>query len=788
MNKILKTLLLALIAGVFFQNTSAQKYTLSGYLKDAANGEDLIGATVVIPELGSGAYTNEYGFFSLTVPTGTYDVVFRYLSYAADTQRVVLDKDVSLNVELGKKDVEMETVEITAEAEDANVTSTEMSVATIDIETIKKLPSLMGEVDVVKNIQLLPGIQSVGEGLSGYYVRGGTNDQNLILLDEAVVFNAAHVLGFFSVFNSDALSGQAKIYKGGIPAEYGGRLASVLDLRMKEGNSKEFRGTGGLGLISSRLSLEGPIVKDRSSFMVSGRRSYADLFLKLSPNPDIQNNTAYFYDFNAKANYKFSDKDRLFVSGYFGRDVFGFQDLFGNRYGNATITTRWNHLFNDRIFANTTLVYSDFDYGFDLSGFGTDDRFEFQAGIRDFSIKQDYSWFANPENQVSFGYQGILHQFDPGQFRPLTDSSSFDEIVVQKEYALEHGVYLANEQKVNDRISLNYGLRFSAFQQIGPGKEYTLDPETREIVDTVNYDRMELVKNYMGLEPRFSMRYQVDDRSSLKLGYNRTRQYLHLASNSVASFPWDIWVPSSQNVKPQIADQIGLGYFRNFASNALEASVEVYYKEMQNQIDFKDGADLILAPTIESEVLSGRGWSYGAEFFLQKKRGKLTGTLGYTLSWSYRNIEGINGDSIYRAKNDRRHDVSLSLVYELNDRIDLGGIFVYYTGNAVTFPVGLYQTGGADIFYYGARNSNRMPEYHRLDLSANFDLTKKEEKRFQNSLNVSCYNVYGRKNAFAIDFRENEEYNPDDPNSPRIQAIKQYLFRWVPSVTWNFEF
>lgn len=782
-----KALLLLLFAGVFSQTLFAQKNTLSGYLRDASSGEDLVGATVLIPELATGVYTNEYGFYSLTVPSGTYDVVFRYLSYASDTQRVVLDKDVSLTKELGQKDVEINTVEITAEAEDENVTSTEMSVATLNIETIKKLPSFMGEVDVVKNVQLLPGIQSVGEGLSGYYVRGGTNDQNLILLDEATVFNASHVLGFFSVFNSDALSGQAKVYKGGIPAQYGGRLASVLDLRMKEGNNKSFHGSGGLGLISSRLSFEGPIVKDKSAFMVSGRRSYADIFTFLAKDTTVQQSGAYFYDFNAKANYKISDKDRIFVSGYFGRDVLKLADLFSNDWGNATVTTRWNHLFNDRLFANTTLIYSDFQYGFEATAFGGSDRFEYKAGIRDFNLKTDLNWFVNPNNQVRFGYLGTLHRFNPGQFSPIGDADAFNELAIDPEYALEHGVYFENDQKINERISLRYGLRFSAFQQVGPGVEYSFDTQG-EILDSTSFSGGQVIQNYMGFEPRLGARYQLDEKSSIKLGYNRTRQYLHLASNSTASFPWDIWIPSSKHIPPQIADQVGLGYFRNFANNSYEASVEVYYKNMQNQIDFKEAADLILNPTIETEVLVGRGWSYGSEFFLQKKRGKFTGQVGYTLSWSYRQIDGINDNETYRARNDRRHDISVSATYELNKRLTAGGIFVFYTGNAVTFPRGRYSQNGWVVSYYGERNSDRMPDYHRLDLSLDIDLTKKTRKNFEHGLNISCYNVYGRKNAFSIDFQENEDYDPNDPNSPETKAVKIYLFRWVPSVTWNFSF
>lgn len=779
---------LKLLTGILFFlplfSFAQSQFTLSGYVKDAASGEDLIGAKIVVAEAGTGVMTNEYGFYSLSLPAGEYRIIGRYLSYDDDTITVNLNKDIQYNFELKEESIEINTVEITSQAKNENVKSTEMSTATINVKQIKKLPALLGEVDVIRTVQLLPGVQGVGEGITGYYVRGGQANQNLILLDEATVYNASHVLGFFSVFNSDALKDEYKLYKGGIPAQYGGRLASVLDLRMKEGNARQFNATGGIGLISSRLSLEAPIVKDKSSFMVSGRRTYADVFLAFSNNEQVKNSQAFFYDLNAKWNYQFSDKDRLFVSGYFGKDVFNFQDLFKNDWGNATGTVRWNHLFSNRLFANTTFIVSDFNYGFEAESF-TGDRFSYNSGIRDYNLKTDFNFFLNPQNEFRWGWHGILHKFKPGVFEPIGETF-FQALELEDEFALENSFYINWEQDISRRLSMLYGIRYSLFQQIGPGTEFNYAADNETITDSTDFNAGQVIQNYHGPEPRLAMRYIVDENSSIKASYNRMRQYLHLASNSTASFPWDIWVPSSRHIPPQIADQVAVGYFRNFMDNELEASVELYYKYMQNQIDFKTGAELLLNPTIETELLFGNGWSYGMELLIKKNYGKFTGWIGYTLSKTRRQIDGINNGDPYPATNDRRHDISVVTSYQFTDRLNLALTWVYGTGNAVTFPVGKYEFDGQTIAYYGPRNSARMPDYHRMDVALTIDGKKKlkenGKRRLESSWNFSCYNAYGRRNAFSVDFRPSEE--PGE--APK--AYKIYLFRWVPSVTWNFNF
>ena len=775
---------------------SQDKFTLSGYIRDAATGEDLSGVTIFVQELGNGTLSNTYGFYSLTLPKGNYPVVVRYPGYADDTTLVQLNQNRTLSVELEEKIYEIGPVVIEGKKEDENVTNTDFGAQKMDLRQVKRLPAFMGEVDVIRTIQLLPGVSGVGEGITGYYVRGGQTNHNLVLLDNATVYNGSHLLGFFSVFNADALKNEYKLYKGGIPAQYGGRLASVLDLGMREGNAKQFKATGGLGLIASRLTVEGPLVKDRSSFILSGRRTYADLFLLASKKEDLRATKLFFYDFNAKANYRISDKDRLFVSGYFGRDVFKFKTLFGNDWGNATATLRWNHLFSDKLFANTTAIYSDFFYGFDGTTF-TGEGFEFSSGIRDYGLKHDLTWFANPRNKVSLGLDATLHRFNPGVFQPIGETF-LQALETQPDYAFESALYLGNEQKVSDRLTLVYGLRYGLFAQIGPGEEYTYDADRETRLDSTQFENGELIQQYNGLEPRFSAVYLLDEATSLKGSYMRTRQYLHLASNSTASFPWDIWIPSSRHIKPQIADQISVGLFRNFFNNALESSIELYYKDMQNQIDFKNGAELILNPTIETEILIGDGLSYGAEFLLRKPRGRLSGWIGYTLSKTTRRIDGINDGNPYSANQDRRHDISVVGTYALSKRMSLGGSWVYATGRTVTYPIGGYRLDSAFVPLYGARNNARMPDSHRLDLSLTIDGKPREinhqKRHLESSWNLSIYNAYGRKNAFTIDFREELEEQPVQ-GQPGVteevlvrKAYKIYLFRWVPSITWNFKF
>lgn len=788
--------ILFLLLGLSHVLSAQVKHTVSGYVRDAESGEDLIGARVFAPTVGLGAVTNAYGFFSLTMPAGKYELVADYLSFKADTLQLDLNSDQSLNLNLQPVDVKVDVVEITDERTDENVSGLEMSTERMNLKEIRKLPAFMGEVDVIRSVQLLPGVQGVGEGITGYYVRGGQSNQNLILLDEATVYNASHLLGFFSVFNADALRDEYKLYKGGIPAQYGTRLSSVLDLHMKEGNSKKFHAAGGLGLISSRLTVEGPIAKDKASFVASGRRTYADVFLLASPNEDLQSTKLYFYDFNLKANWRISDKDRLFASGYFGRDVFQFRDLFGNDWGNGTATLRWNHLFSDRLFSNTTLIFSDFNYGFDAKTF-TGEAFSYSSGIRDYGLKEDLNWFASPKLNFHIGFEALLHQFNPGLFEPEEDTF-LQDFQSDPDLALESAVYASAEHTISDRFSMSYGLRFSSFDHIGPGDEYSYTDNFETILDTTSYNFGQVIQHYGGLEPRLAGRLLLNERSSLKASYMRTRQYLHLVSNSTASFPWDLWIPSSRHIAPQVADQVATGYFRNFADNRIETSIELYYKDMQGQVDFKNGAALFLNPTLETEILRGKGWSYGAEFLVRKPKGRLTGWVGYTLSRTQRQIDGINNGEPYSANSDRRHDLSVVASWQATKRINTGMTFVLASGAPITFPVGSYRLDSNLVPLYGPRNGDRMPDYHRMDLSVTIDGKAREvaegKRRLESSWNISVYNAYGRRNAFAYDFREETEEQPvaGQPGvTEEVQvrrAYKIFLFRWVPSVTWNFKF
>lgn len=789
---ILSLLLVSLACGLPAQ----VKHTVSGYVRDMETGEDLIGARVWVPALQVGTVSNSYGFFSLTMEEGQHQLVSDYIGYVPDTLQLDLSGDRTINLELAPREVEVDVVEITDERTDENVKGMEMSTERMNLKEIRKLPAFMGEVDVIRSIQLLPGVQGVGEGITGYYVRGGQSNQNLILLDEATVYNSSHLLGFFSVFNADALRDEYKLYKGGIPAQYGTRLSSVLDLHMKEGNSKSYHATGGLGLISSRLTLEGPIAKDKASFIASGRRTYADVFLLASPNQDLRDTRLYFYDFNLKANWRISEKDRLFASGYFGRDVFKFRDLFGNDWGNATATLRWNHLFSDRLFSNTTFIFSDFNYGFDAKTF-TGEAFKYSSGIRDYGIKEDLSWFASPSIKVRFGFEAIAHQFNPGLFEP-EEGTFLQDFQSDPDLALESAAYASAEHTISDRFSMSYGLRYSAFDHIGPGDEYSYTEDFATVLDTTSYDFGQLIQHYGGLEPRLAGRLLLDERSSLKASYMRTRQYLHLVSNSTASFPWDLWIPSSRHIPPQVADQVAAGYFRNFADNRLETSVELYYKDMQGQVDFKNGAALFLNPTLETEILRGTGRSYGAEFMVRKPKGRLTGWVGYTLSRTVREIDGINEGEPYSANSDRRHDVSVVASWQATKRINAGMTFVLASGQPITLPIGSYELDSNLLPLYGPRNGDRMPDYHRLDLSVTIDGKTKEmaegKRKLENSWNISVYNAYGRRNTFSYDFREETveqpvEGQPGVTEEVQVRRVyKIFLFRWVPSVTWNFKF
>ena len=649
-----------------------------------------------------------------------------------------------------------------------------MSVVTLDMKEAKLVPVIFGEQDIIKTLQLMPGVSPSSEGGSGFFVRGGDADQNLILLDEAPVYNASHLLGFFSVFNSDALK-DVKLYKGGIPAQYGGRISSVLDVRMKNGNNKKFGVTGGIGLISSRLTVEGPIVKDKGSFIISGRRTYADLMLQLFTN-QFDGGQLYFYDLNAKANYNLGLKDRLYASGYFGRDVFGF-DGSGLDWGNATGTLRWNHLFNDKLFANTTFFYSDYNYGFKVRNANV--SIDLGAGIQNFNLQQDYSWYLTPKNNIQFGWRSLYHNFKPGSFSVKNeDGVEVAALNLDQQYALENAVYISNEQKIHERFTMNYGIRFGSFNNIGPydEKEYN---EENEVVNTIVRKKGEFYSPYFGVEPRVNAVFLLDKESSLKASYNRTYQYLHLLSNATSGTPTDLWVPSTPLVKPEFGDQVALGYFRNFLDNQLEFSVEGYYKQLANQVDYENGAQTFLNADIESELVFGKGRAYGGEFFLRKRKGKLTGWVSYTLSASKRKFEAINNGEWFSARQDRTHDISVVLIYQIHKKITVSANWVYYTGDAVTFPTGKYEMDGNTLYLYSSRNGDRMPDYHRMDIGATFIVADK--KHWYSDINLSIYNLYNRKNAYTITFRESET------NPGQTEAVRLALFGIVPSITWNFQ-
>ena len=747
---------LAFILGAFV--SFGQQFTISGTVKDARNGEDLFGAVIKVKELSNvGAKTNAYGFYSLTLDAGTYTLLYRSTGLD-DLEKVVeLKENMTLNIELSvPEDVQLiEEVQVKAVKENENITSSEMNVTKFDPKDIETIPVIFGEKDIMKTLQLTPGVKTAGEGNSGFYVRGGGADQNLVLLDEATVYNASHLLGFFSVFNSDAVK-DVSLYKSGVPSEFGGRASSVMDVKMKDGNLKKFGVSGGIGLISSRLAIEGPIVKDKGSFIISGRRSYLDLFLKLSKDKDIQKTKLYFYDLNMKANYKLSDKDRIFVSGYFGRDDFGFSDQFGF----------------DKLFSNTSVVFSNFNYRFTI-GSG-DDSFGVNSSIQDWSLKQDFSLYANKNNTVKFGLIGMHHTFKPGAL--TGGNSSFNEIVLDSRYAVEVGAYIQNDQKIGNRFNLMYGLRYSGFDLVG-GKFYSYDQEGTQL-SSDSVSRWETIKYHQGLEPRISMSYILSEKNSIKLGYNRMFQYMHQLSNTTTSSPTDVWVPSSNNILPQIADQVALGYYQNIKNNTYRISTEIYYKALQNQIDYRNGANLILNNEVEGELVYGQGKAYGIELMLEKKKGKLTGWIGYTLSRSLRQFDQINEGKEFSARQDRIHDLSVVLMYKLTPNLALASTFVYYTGDAVTFPAGKYEINGQTIPYFTERNGYRFPDYHRMDVGLTYYM--KDKKRFEHSLNFSVYNVYARENAFTITFEENEE-------TGKTEAIRTALFKIVPSITYNFK-
>ena len=755
-----------------------KKHTVSGTIRDQSNGEALFGATVFIKELRTGTSSDVYGNYSITLPEANYNLVFSYIGYRSNEKAIELNQNIRYDIELKPKQEELKEVEITSEKTDKNVARPEMSTFKMDIKTIQKIPSLMGEVDILKAIQMLPGVQTVSEGTNGFSVRGGAPDQNLILLDDATVYNASHLMGVFSVFNNDAIK-DVKLYKGDIPATYGGRLSSVLDIRMKEGNSKGFEVTGGIGIIASRLTIEGPIIRDRMSFILSGRRTYADLFLPLSSNKALQNNKLYFYDFNAKWNWRINENNTLFISGYFGRDVFK-NGAANMKWGNETGTIRWNHLFSKKMFSNFTFVYSDYLYNLGTPD-GQVNSFTWKSSLDDLGIKGDLSYYLNTNNTIRFGGSVIYHMIDPGMAGGTGSQSVFKEVHVPHNYSFETGIYGSNEQHLGDRFVIKYGLRLSMFQNIGPGTVYHYDSAYNSSDSTV-YSLGTLYKTYFGFEPRLGLLFNINELSSIKASYSRTYQYLQLAQNSTVGTPLDIWFPASPNVKPQIGDQIALGYFRNFRHNTFETSVEAYYKWMKDVIDFKDHAQLLLNPKLEGELRVGKAYSYGLEFLVRLNEKKISGWISYTWSRTFRQIPEINKGNPYPAPYDKPNNVAVVINYQITKRLSVSANWVYATGSAVTFPTGRAEIGGKIIPIYSDRNAYRFPDYHRLDLSIDFSSKQKPGKKFTWDLNASVYNVYSRHNTWAINFLQ------EDNNPNMTYAEKIYLFGIVPSLTFNFHF
>ncbi|MFO7790413.1 MAG: TonB-dependent receptor [Bacteroidales bacterium] len=780
---------------IFFSISGyTQKHTLSGYIRDMATGEDLIGANVMVKEASSGATTNTYGFYSLTLPDGKYTITYSFIGYEEKSIDVNISEDKRINIELKPTAYQTNEVVIDGERTDDNVNSSRMSVEKIPVENVKKIPAFMGEIDVMKTIQLLPGVQAAGEGNSGFYVRGGGPDQNLIILDEATIYNASHLFGFFSVFNADAIK-DFELYKGGMPARYGGRLSSVMDINMKNGNMKSYDFEGGIGTIATRLTAQGPIQKDKASFLISGRRTYIDILMKPFINKDspFKGSGYYFYDGNLKLNYKFSDKDRLYLSGYYGEDIFNFSNTDGDfniriPWGNGIGSLRWNHLFGNKFFVNTTALFSDYKFKTDVT-FGTGGDNDFQliqsSGIRDYQLKQDYTYMPGPLHTIRFGFDYTNHTFTPNTLNIEQGDQVIDLGKSEKQFAHEAAVYVSDDYIINEDLTIYAGLRASTFLQTGPFTRYVKDDYLLDNVDSIHYDKSEIVADYYALEPRLNIKYSLTPSSSVKASYIRNKQYIHLASLSASTLPTDLWVPSSDVVRPQIGAQYAIGYFRNFMDNVFETSFQIYYKDMDNLIEYADGALPMdqLNDNPDNYFVFGTGQSYGAEFFIKKAHGALTGWIGYTWSKTTRTFDDINDGEPFPAKYDRRHDLSFTLTYEINEKFTASTVFVYATGNTATLPIARYTIDGEIIEEYGDRNSYRMDPYHRLDISLTYN--HKKTKNWESSWNFSVYNLYNRKNPYFIYF----DYEGNASEGTFQTSAKQVsLFPVLPAITWNFKF
>ena len=776
----------------FFFTYSQEKFTLSGTIADSKNNETLLGVNIYFPELNTGATTNEYGFFSITLPKGTYTMYVSYLGFATIQESITLTQSIRKDFTLEAEDNTLDEIVITSNSQKTNIRKAEMSVGKLSIGTIRKMPAVMGEVDVLKSILQLPGVTNAQEGASGFNVRGGSVDGNLVLLDEAVVYNTAHLFGFFSVFNSDIIK-DLKLYKGGIPANFGGRISSVLDIYQKEGNSKEYHINGGIGAISSRLLVEGPIVKDKGSFVVAGRGSYAHLFLKLADEP----NSAYFYDLNAKLNYKINDKNNLFISGYFGNDKLNFNNNVINSYGNSLFNLRWNHIFNDKLFSNASAIYSDYNYGLKLKFIGID----WESDIKNYNFKYDFKHYVSNNLTLSYGLNSVYYQFNPGTINPIDASSSINADQIAKKYAFENALYIAAEQKLSDKLSINYGLRYSNFRRLGKEQINTYANNQPVVFNhdlqiyeeavptgTIRYGKNKTIASFDNLEPRLAVAYSLNDNQSIKASYNRMSQYVHLISNTASVSPLDIWAPSDEFLKPEILDQVALGYFHNFNNDAYSLEAETFYKKTKNKADYIDGAELVANDALERVLLNGEARSYGLEIMVKKNTGKLTGWLSYTLSRAEQRTPGrnasepgINDGEWYRANYDKLHNLSVTASYQFNKKWNFGGIFTYQTGKAATFPNGKYQYQGITVANYGLRNEDALSAYHHLDLSATYVPKPDKKKGWQSEWNFSIYNIYNRSNAASYSFGQNQDTGISE--TKRIS-----IFGMIPSVTYNFKF
>lgn len=786
-----KSILISFLLTINFV-LAQDKFTLSGTITDASSNETLIGVNIIFPELQTGTNTNEYGFYSISLPEGTYKVQISYLGYTTITEIIIFSEDKIISYKLIESTESLNEIVIEQDIERLNIKKPQMSVNKLSINTIKQIPVVLGEVDIIKSITLLPGVTNAGEGSSGFNVRGGAADQNLILLDEAIIFNSSHLFGFFSVFNPDAIK-DIKLYKGGIPAKYGGRVSSVLDIYQKDGNSNKFHMNGGIGIVSSRLLAEGPIKKEKGSFLIAGRSSYAHLFLPLF---DLDN-VAYFYDLNAKLSYRLNNNNSIYLSGYFGRDVFNISDSFENTYGNTVVNFRWNHLFSDKLFSNMSAIYSDYYYGLNLNFVG----FDWNSGIQNFNFKYDFKHYLTNDLKLEYGLNSIYYKFNPGDIQPSDESSGINPFKLTDKYAFENAIYIDAEHIVSDKLALSYGLRVSSFLRLGQDQLNVYEDEKPllfnndlQIYEKANpirsesFDRSDIIKSFINLEPRFSLAYQLNEKSSIKASYNRMTQYLHLLSNTISPTPLDIWTPSGKYAKPQLLDQVAIGYFRTFKDNLFSLEVESFYKKIQNRIDYVDGADLIANNAIEQVILNGRARAYGLEILFRKNEGKFKGWLAYTLSKSEQQTPGrnatetgINNGKWYNTAFDRTQDISLTGSYELNNKWTFGSNFLFQTGRPITFPNGQYEFNGINIPNYESRNSIRLPTYHRLDVSATYSPNPDSTKQWKGEWVFGIYNMYNRRNAASINFGQNRITGQNE-------ATRLAIFGVIPSITYNFKF